>query len=192
MSTGIRGGKKVRKADARFTLADYLNLPEYPRYELIEGELLLTPSPIFRHQWIVQRINVALWAWVVDGNRGLVVAAPMDVILSDETVVQPDVIVILNENRHIIRERIEGPPDLVVEVLSPTTKDRDLVSKRDLYAKHGIREYWIVDPDRRSIEVNEWTAGGYRSAGVFSDQDTLRSPVLPGFELAVERVFEEM
>lgn len=92
----------------------------------------------------------------------------MDGVLSDETVVQPDLIVILNENRHIIHERIEGPPDLVVEVLSPATKDRDLTAKRRLYARHGVREYWIVDGDRRTIEVNEWTPNGFRTIDLYA------------------------
>lgn len=116
----------------------------------------------------------------------------MDGVLSDETVVQPDLIVILNENRHIIHERIEGPPDLVVEVLSPATKDRDLTAKRRLYARHGVREYWIVDGDRRTIEVNEWTPNGFRTIGLYAWSKTLRSPVLPGFELPVKIAFEDL
>ena len=179
----------MRKANVKFTVIDYLNLPEHPRYELVEGDLLLTPSPAFRHQAVAGNVEAALRAWVIGGGLGVVVDAPMDVILSDETVVQPDVIVILNANRHIIRERIEGPPDLVVEVLSPATKERDLTTKRRLYARHGIREYWIVDGERRTIEVNEWTPDGYRPVGLFAWSDTLRSPVLPGFELPVRSAF---
>lgn len=179
------------KANVKFTLIDYLNLPEQPRYELIEGDLLLTPSPIVRHQVISGNIEAALRAWVKDRGLGTVLHAPMDVILSDETVVQPDVIVILDEHRHIIQERIEGPPDLVVEILSPSTKDRDLTVKRRLYARHGIGEYWIADGDRRTVQVNEWTPTGYRPAGLHAYSDTLRSPVLPGFEVPLARLFED-
>lgn len=189
---GKQGEKEMPQAEIKFTLADYMNLPEYPRYELIEGDLLSTPSPSFRHQAIVANIMAALHAWVKDRKLGAAVPAPMDVILSDETVVQPDIVVVLNQNNHIIRERIEGPPDLVVEVLSPMTKDRDLGVKRKLYARHGIREYWIVDGDRRTIEVNEWTPEGYKTADVYAWSDTLHSPALPGFQFAVRTAFEDL
>lgn len=191
VTTGYREGEEMPKANVKFTLVDYLNLPEYPRYELIKGDFLLTPSPTFRHQVIAANIGAALRAWIKGGGLGVVVHAPMDVILSDETVVQPDVIAILNANRHIIHERIEGPPDLVVEILSPITKERDLTVKRKLYARHGVREYWIVDGDCRTIEVNEWTSGGYLSVGLFTWSETLHSPLLPGFELPVQAAFED-
>lgn len=177
------------KANIKFTLVDYSNLPEHPRYELIEGDLLLTPSPTFRHQRVSSHIERALWEWVEKQGLGIVIDAPMDVILSDETVVQPDVLVILNDNRHIIHERIEGPPDLVVEVLSQATKQRDLTVKRRLYARHGVKEYWIADPDRRTLEVNQWTPSGFRLVATYAYADTLRSPLFPSFELALRVIF---
>lgn len=192
MPVGDQKGRAMPKSNVKFTLIDYLNLPEHPRYELIEGELLVTPSPAFRHQAISRNIEATLWSWIKDRKLGTLVAAPMDVILSDETVVQPDVVVILNANRHIIHERVEGPPDLVVEILSPATKDRDLTVKRRLYARHGVHEYWIVDGDRQTIEINEWAPDGYRPIGLFALADTLRSGVLPGFAMTVRTAFEDV
>lgn len=180
----------MRKADVKFTLVDYLNLPEYPRYELIEGDLLLTPSPNTRHQRAASNVEAALRAWVEGNALGIVFHTPLDVILTDETVVQPDVMVILNDNRHIIQERIEGPPDLVVEILSPPTKDRDLATKRRLYARHGVKEYWIVDVDRRTVEVNTWTPTGYSVHATYTYADTVESPLLPGFSVSVRDIVE--
>lgn len=180
----------VRKAEIKFTLIDYLNLPEYPRYELIEGDLLLTPSPSTRHQRAAGNVEAVLRAWVERNNLGTVFDAPLDVVLSDETVVQPDVMVILNDNRHVIQERIEGPPNLIVEILSPATKDRDLTTKRRLYARHGVKEYWTIDVDRRTIEVNTWTPTGYVVHGTYAYADTVVSPLLPGFSAPVKEIVE--
>lgn len=180
----------MRKADVKFTLVDYLNLPEYPRYELIEGDLLFTPSPNTRHQRAASNVEAALRAWVEKKKLGTVFDAPLDVILSNETVVQPDVMVILNDNRHIIQERIEGPPNLIVEILSPPTKDRDLTTKRRLYARHGVQEYWIVDVDQRTVEVNTWTPTGYAVHGTYAHADTVQSPLLPGFSVPVRDIVE--
>jgi len=182
--------RPVRKADVKFTLVDYLNLPEYPRYELIEGDLLFTPSPNTRHQRAAGNLEAALRTWVEGNNLGIVFDAPLDVILSNETVVQPDIMVILNDNRHIIQERMEGPPDLIADMLSPATKDRDLTTKRRLYARHGVKEYWIVDVDRRTVEVNTWTPTGYSVHGTYAYADTVESPLLPGFTVAVRDIVE--
>jgi len=192
MPHGNLGERAMPKSNVKFTLTDYLNLPEYPQVELIEGDLLVTPSPTYRHQAISRNIGAALWSWIKSRKIGDLVFAPMDVILSDDTVVQPDIIVILAPNRHIVHERIEGPPDLVVEIHSPATKERDLTVKRKLYARYGIREYWIVDGDRQTIEVNEWTPDGYRPIGLFAFADTLRSGVLSGFEMAVRTAFDDL
>ena len=180
----------VRKADIKFTLVDYLNLPEHPRYELIEGDLLLTPSPNTRHQRAASNVEAALRAWVEGQRLGIVFHAPLDVILSDETVVQPDVIVILNDNRHIVQERIEGPPNLIIEILSPPTKGRDTTTKRRLYARHGVQEYWIVDIDRRTVEVNTWTPAGYVLHAIHAYADTVESPLLPGLSVPVKEIVD--
>lgn len=185
-------GDDMAGSNVRFTVIDYLNLPEHPRHELIEGDIVLAPSPSPRHQIVVGNIAAALRSWIKRMRLGTVLCAPIDVMLSNETVVQPDILVIFNENGHIIQDRIEGPPDLVVEVLSPSTKVRDLTVKRRLYASHGVKEYWIVDADLRTFQVNSWTSDGYQSAATFTDADKLFSPLLGEFRPDVRDTFEDI
>ena len=155
--------------------ADYLALPEKPRCELLYGRLLVTPAPNVRHQVVVGRILRLLFE-LVDREGGLAVDSPVDVVLADHSVVQPDVIYVTRARSSIIRERIEGAPDLVVEILSPGTARRDLGEKLRLYAEAGVAEYWIVDPVLETFEflVNEGKAfrvhppedATYRSAAI--------------------------
>ena len=139
--------------------ADYLALPEKPRCELLYGRLLVTPAPNVRHQVVVGRILRLLFE-LVDREGGLAVDSPVDVVLADHSVVQPDVVYVTRARSSIIRERIEGAPDLVVEILSPGTARRDLGEKLRLYAEAGVAEYWIVDPVLETFEflVNEGKA----------------------------------
>lgn len=135
---------------------DYENLPDESRCELIYGRLYVSPSPNPRHQVVV----AAVWSIlhrIAGASGGIAFVAPLDVVLADHSVVQPDVIYIGAANRGIIGERLEGAPDLVVEVVSPGTSRRDRGEKLALYAESGIKEYWIVDPGERQIEflVNE-------------------------------------
>ncbi len=135
---------------------DYDALPDQPRCELLFGRLYLTGSPTLWHQ------IVASYLWrhlegIAEPAGGLASIAPLDVALADHSVVQPDVIYVSAERLGILRQRIEGAPDLLVEVLSPGSSRRDRGEKLSLYAQTGIREYWIVDPETRLIEflVNE-------------------------------------
>ena len=148
----FRGFREIQMLNPRikFTYTDYLLLPEGDRRELIEGDFYMVPSPSFRHQSISRDISTPLWDYVRTNGLGVVVWAPMDVVLTQESVVQPDILFISNERREIITDNnISGAPDLVVEILSPSTADRDRELKLRLYARHGVREYWIVDPDER-------------------------------------------
>ncbi len=180
----------MSRAEIKFTVADYNALPEHPRYELIEGALLLTPSPSTAHQHIAKRLVLLLGDWESRTKLGSVYFAPLDVILSNETVVQPDITVILNENRGIIKEKIVGAPDLMVEILSPSTSDRDRVLKKRLYYRHGVREYWVVDPRARTVEVSPWSTGGFDALMAFSYGETLVSPLLNRFQAPVCSIFE--
>ena len=135
---------------------DYEDLPDESRCELIYGRLYASPSPNPRHQVVV----AAIWSIlhrIAGASGGIAFVAPLDVVLADHSVVQPDVIYIAAGNRGIIAERLEGTPDLVVEVVSPGTSRRDRGEKLALYAESGIKEYWIVDPGERQVEflVNE-------------------------------------
>lgn len=184
-----KGDDHMSRAGVKFTVADYNALPEYPRHELIEGELLLTPSPSPTHQFIVKSLALALIEWETRAQLATVFFAPLDVILSNETVVQPDAIVILNQNRGIIKEKIEGAPDLLAEVLSPSTSDRDRIVKKRLYQRCGVREYWVVDPERQTVEVNRWTTGNLQGSVTLDHADTLVSPLLKGFQTSVSALF---
>ncbi len=177
-------------AALRFTYSDYLLLPEDRRYELIEGDLLMTPAPTTSHQRISRNIEFVLHAHVSERCLGEVLDAPCDVVLSESDVVQPDILLVLAERTAIIREAaIEGAPDMVVEILSPATATRDRVAKPKLYARHGVREMWIVDPQVRSIEVHVNEGEGFHRVSCFEAHDTLRSPLLPDLVLPLEKVF---
>ena len=143
--------------------ADYAALPDDgKRYEIHDGELSVTPAPGTRHQGVSMTLGSALHAYVTAHRLGRIFAAPIDVILSDTTIVQPDLVFVAADRASIISERgIEGAPTLVVEILSPSTARIDLNRKLQLYARHGVPYYWIVAPDTRSIDVYRATAGVY-------------------------------
>ncbi len=178
------------KANVRFNYHDYLLLPEDKRYEILDGELYVVPAPNTRHQRLVIDLFDVLLHHVRRKKLGEVLHAPYDVVLSDETVVQPDILFVSNKHPDIIGEgNISGPPDLVIEVLSPGNRKKDLEVKRKLYASFGVREYWVVDPDAQTIEVLIWSEQGYVSAGVFGESDRLSTPVLPNLNLLPSRLF---
>src|SRR5262249_25014427 len=133
------------------------------RYELHEGQLIMTPAPNTRHQEISANLFLALRRHVDARGLGTVLYAPLDVILSDTTVVQPDIVFIANDRRAAISQRgIEGAPTLVVEILSPSTTRVDREIKRRLYGIHGVPFFWLVDPDTRAIEVYALEHDAYR------------------------------
>ena len=179
---------------ARLTYRDYLDLPESDdRYELIDGELYMTPPPIPEHQGFLGELYVALHIFVRENRLGRVYFAPIGVVLSDDDVFQPDMIFISNERLHIIKRRryVQGAPDLTVEVLSPSTARRDRTLKRERYAKFGVREYWIADIVARTIEVNVLSGDEFTTAGVYGEGDALVSSLLPGFSMDISNTFEQ-
>jgi Uma2 family endonuclease len=180
----------MKQADIKFTYHDYLQLPDDKRYELVEGELCLVPSPNLNHQRISRQLEMALWLYVSRQHLGEVFDAPCDVVLSEINVVQPDLLFVSARRRSILTEaNVQGAPDLVVEILSPTTGQRDLGIKRNLYAKYGVSEYWIVDPEAQTVEVLLWTETGYRTEAVIQKDGTLNSPLFPSLNLAVTDLF---
>ncbi len=170
----------------KFTYEDYLNAPEDKRYELLDGELFMTPAPSERHQSISALLGWKLVQFVSENSLGRVYLAPFDVVLSDVDVVQPDLLFVSNERVHIITPaNIQGGPDLVVEILSPSTAERDKKFKRTLYAKHGVSEYWIVDPAAKDITVLLLGECGYEGVDTYGQGATLTSPTLPGLALNI-------
>ncbi len=181
----------ITKLRTKLTYEDYLNTPDDERYELINGELIMAPSPRWAHQYADMEIGSILHTFVKRHNLGVVCSAPFDVVLSDTDVVQPDLLFVSRERLHIITEdNIQGAPDLAVEILSPSTSARDRGYKRDLYAKHGVKEYWQVDTDAKCITVLSLNAhGDYDVVAVYGVGQTLASPLLPGFALNLDEIF---
>ena len=179
-----------RAAPRRWTYAEMAaalpetNLPT----ELWDGELVMSPVPSFFHQEIVARLYKLLDAWVEQHRLGKTALAPLDMVLTPRRAVQPDVIFIANERLGIIGERVEGAADLVAEVLSPGTRRRDRLDKRDLYEQHGVKEYWLVDPEARTVEVLFLERGQYRLVGRWSEGQAT-SRLLRGFKVPVQDLF---
>jgi Uma2 family endonuclease len=175
----------------RWTYADYAALPDDGnRYEIIAGVLYMTPAPGIGHQSVSARMVTFLVTHVEFAGLGRVFAAPVDVELAPDTVVQPDIVVILSANLdRITPSRIIGAPDLVVEILSPGTAGYDRREKQDAYARAGVGEYWIVDPGAQTVELLTLDQGRYRSHGVFRGQARLPSSAVT-LPVPVERFFQ--
>jgi Uma2 family endonuclease len=174
----------------KHTYEDYLKTPENERYELIEGELIMTPSPVPNHQKISLRITVMLREFVYKNNLGEILYAPCDVYLDDENVVQPDIMFISKERLDIIGEKnIQGAPDLVIEIISESSAYRDIVQKKKLYARFGVKEYWIVIPEEASIEIYSLKENIYHLSNTYRKDQTLESPNLKGLKLNVKEIF---
>ncbi len=174
----------------KLTYDDYRNTPGDERWELLDGELVMAPSPNVPHQDISGSLFVLLKLFVDRTGLGRVFHAPLDVVLSTTSVVQPDLLFISNERDQILTEaNIQGAPDLVVEVLSPSTTSRDWRIKLDLYAQHGVREYWVVDPDGQRIWVMVGNEGALNEVANYGRGDILTSPTLPGFSANLDQVF---
>lgn len=174
--------------------ADYMRLPPETPGEVIDGELIVRPSPNFRHQAVAGIIFRAIGNFLDDHPEiGVVSTAPMDCVLranKPAVIVQPDLLFVSAAREHIIQDVIHGAPDLAVEVVSPGTFRTDNVCKRELYAQYGVQEYWLVWPEEEGIDVFTLGAGGtYGPARAFAPGESLTTELLPGFALSVARVF---
>lgn len=183
----------ILPAAYRLTYRDWLRRPDDGRvYEILDGEIYMTPAPSIRHQDISSRLHSRLGPFLENSGAGRLFAAPTGVRLSEDVVVQPDLLVVLAQHRDRLGEQvIDGPPDLVVEILSPGTAGRDLVAKRELYARFAVPEYWIVDSEGSNVEVLTLERGAYSRAGLFRRHETLRSPLLPDLGIPLDEVFRE-
>ena len=175
----------------KHTIKDYKLLPEGAPYQLIEGELVMTPSPTTFHQIILGNLNEKIRAFVKEKGAGLVLFAPIDIYLDDENVFQPDIVFISKQRRDIIKDDgIHGAPDMVIEILSPSTAYYDIKKKYKIYEKFRVKEYWIVDPEMKGVELFSLTEQSkfLLSAGL-SEQGTVKSGILNGFEITLEEIF---
>jgi Uma2 family endonuclease len=175
----------------RLTYRDWLGFSDDGRqYELLDGELIMTPPPSVDHQRISRQLETHLLAYLMRSKAGELLHAPVGVRLGDEDVVEPDIVVVLTEHADRIGTQvIEGAPDLVVEILSPGSARRDLGVKREKYETYGVAEYWIVDPASHSIEVLSQRAGSFERTGLFGLADMLHSPLFADLEIPLADVF---
>ncbi|CAG0940610.1 hypothetical protein BROC_01100 [Candidatus Brocadiaceae bacterium] len=174
----------------KYTYEDYLKNPDDKRYELIDGELLMTPSPVPRHQLISVELLFKLSGFVAENNLGKVLHAPCDVYLDNENVVQPDILFISKDRLNIIGDKnIQGAPNLVIEIISENSVYRDMVQKKRLYARFGVKEYWIVIPEEEEIEVYTLKDNTYQLYQTYGKADTLESPALKGLKIVLKEIF---
>ncbi len=173
------------------TYADYCRTPDDERYELLGGELSMVPAPSLGHQRVDTRLGALLHLFVQERGLGEVFHAPCDVVLSEVDVVQPDLLFVSNARAHILFSgaNVQGAPDLVVEILSPSTAERDRTRKRALYARYGVPEYWLVDPDSRTITILRLDGGVFAVVSRYGRGQTLTSPTLPGFAASLDDIF---
>ncbi|MGH9396623.1 MAG: Uma2 family endonuclease [Terriglobia bacterium] len=177
--------------DLRLTYEDLCALPDNgKRYEIINGELFVTPSPRTAHQKAVGNLYYYLSDFVKKSRVGEVFIAPFDVILSDFDVVEPDLLYIAQTRSHVVTEKnVQGAPDLVIEVISPTTEGRDRSTKLKLYAQFGVKEYWIINPENLSAEVYCFEKG-LGPVSVLHQEDVLTTQLLPGFSMLLHKLLE--
>lgn len=180
----------------RWTYSEFARLPSEgsTRHEVIEDELVVTPAPTLRHQRIATDLVTLLNTFIQEHGLGEVYSAPVDVLLAEGDYLEPDIVFVREERSDLLSDRgVEGPPDLVVEITSPSTADRDRGLKLERYRHFAVAEYWIVDPAERSIEI--WSlADGADAPVVHGPSDRLRwTPVEggPTFEVLVARVIED-
>ena len=176
----------------RLTYQDYADLEGDERYELLDGELILVGSPNEDHQIASIELGTQMHSFVKEHDLGRIFFAPYDVVLTDTDVVQPDILFVSKDRYHIrTPANIQGAPDLVVEVLSPSSSRRDWGYKRELYARHGIREYWVIDPTNRIVSVMTLQDGVLEIDQTLTEDNTARSSVLEGFDVNLAEIFAD-
>ena len=178
-------------SSTKLTYADYLLFPDDGlRHEIIGGEHFVTPSPVTRHQRISLNLLYLIRSYLEEHAIGELFGAPFDVLLSDFDVVVPDVVFISNRrSRFITPKNLQGPPDLAIEILSPSTRSRDKRLKRDLYEHVGVQEYWMVDPDTDVVTVfRRAAAGTFEEPIEYGSGQILTTPLFPGLELRIDKV----
>ncbi len=183
------------KTDTRLTYDDYVRIPDDGmRHEIIDGVHYVTPSPVRRHQVLLGRLHLAIAKYLeINADCGEVYLSPLDTVFTRWDVVEPDLLFVAADQRHILTDaNVQGPPALVIEILSPGTRKRDLGIKRDLFDRGGVREYWIVAPEEHELMVQRRDASGSLVvvARLHGDEE-LTTPLLPGFTLSLAKFFAD-
>ena len=175
----------------KLTYEDYRATPADKRYELLDGQLIMVPAPNLDHQRVQLELAAQLHRFIRDRALGELFIPACDVLLSDNDVVQPDLLFVSREREHLLSggQNVRGAPDLVVEILSPGTARRDRGQKRALYGRHGVTEYWLVDPVAETIRIHRLQGKNLIPTRTFGREETLRSPLLSGLELHLDDIF---
>ena len=175
----------------QLTVEDYRELPETgPRYQLIEGDLYMAPAPNRYHQDISRNLEYILLEYLEENPIGKLYDAPFDVYLDQHNVFQPDIVFVSNARLAILTDAgAEGAPDFVVEILSPKTAKLDRINKRHVYARSGVQELWIVDPEQKRIEVYFLSKDAATPAAVYGETDQFESAVFPGLRFNAAKIF---
>ncbi|MBI5181925.1 MAG: Uma2 family endonuclease [Nitrospirae bacterium] len=176
----------------KYTYNDYLLIEDEKRYEVMKGELIMVPAPFTIHQRIQINLAVILSNFVRDKKLGEVLVAPTDVVLAEDVVVQPDILFISNKRLDIIKEAaIIGSPDLVVEIVSPSSAAYDTIEKRDEYEKYGVKEYWLVFPQEKTVEVLTVEKGIYKEFCKARKTGIVKSKIIEGLTVEIKEIFEQ-
>ena len=176
----------------KLTFEQFRELPsDGKRYELVRGEVHVTPAPATRHQLALQNLTENLGPYVHKNDLGEIFPAPLDVRLGEETVLQPDFIFISNAGAGIIQENwIEGSPDLAVEILSPTTAGHDRAVKLPIYAEARVPEVWFIDPKAKTVEVLRLQGARYAVEATYAGHQVLTSALFPGWQLRLDDLID--
>lgn len=174
-----------------FTVEDYMLLPEGAPFELLNGKLHYMPSPFRKHQIVAGNLTAYLIFHVKKNKIGQVLPAPMDVHFGEKNVVQPDIIFVSKARKKILQDYVKGAPDFLVEILSSGTRKKDIGEKKALYGKKEVLEYWVIDPNKETIEVFKNQKKKMVAHKKYQKKDTIKSLVIKDFEMAVADIFEE-
>jgi Uma2 family endonuclease len=180
--------------EKKWNYHNYLQLGEATRCEIVEGELFMMSSPSWEHQDVSRNLELLLHHHVQAKKLGKIFDAPLDVVLNDENIVQPDIVFLAKENFRLLQKKqhgIMGVPDLVVEIISPASFYRDVHEKKEIYERFQIKEYWIVDPGNRTVEVFFLENGKYRLFAFAGGSGKVQSKILEGFEVDVLAIMPE-
>lgn len=180
-----------------YTYNDYLKINDNKRYEVINGSLIMVPAPNTEHQNVSKIIEMSLYSFVLKSKLGDVYDAPIDVYFDEKNLVQPDIIFISTSNMNIIKKKgIFGIPDLLIEIISPSSRNRDLYTKKDLYQNFKVKEYWIVDPVNRSIDILKLDDNGVykvHSSSSLNDEEqedkNVYSDIVTNFSINLNDIF---
>lgn len=175
----------------KYTYNDYLNIDDEKRYEVMKGELIMVPAPFTIHQRVLNNLSFFINKYVRDKKLGEVLVAPTDVVLAEDVVVQPDILFVSNERRDIIKEAaIIGSPDLVIEIVSPSSASYDTIEKREVYEKYGVEEYWLVFPQEKAIEILAIEKGIYKEFCKARKTGIAKSKSIEGLTVDIKEIFE--